>query len=262
MKFTCVPFAAIPLAALLPGFLQAQTARPAVQPNARTPIQVTNGSAQLVGLYDQTQKLRVVFGLKPPKAAEEQQFLTALYTRGTPEYHKFLTAQEWNGRFSPSAADEQAVVDWATSQGFTVTQRYPNRLIVDVEAPVAQIQKALGVNINRYQLNGSTAFSNDRDPVIPASPSGIVMSVLGLNNMQVMHSHSSLVRQVACPDYSEGPVAAWGAEGRANGDLTKLAAAMAAKKKNGANPGLTNGFYDPTDISLSSKTAVLPKARC
>ena len=45
-------------------------------------------------------------------------------------------------RFSPSAADEQAVLDWAKSQGLTVTQRFPNRMLVNLEAPVARLEKA------------------------------------------------------------------------------------------------------------------------
>ena len=185
MNSSNMALAAIPVSLVLSGFLQAQTAEAIAQHHLRTPMQVTNGLARLIGPYSQSQKLRLVFGLKPPKAEEEQRFLEALYTPGSPEYHKFLTAKEWNDRFSPSAEDEQAVVDWAASQGLTVTRRYPNRLIVDVDAPVSKLQQALGVNINRYQLNGAEVFSNDRDPVIPASLSGIVMSVVGLNNIQV-----------------------------------------------------------------------------
>src|ERR1700688_656416 len=103
MKSSYLPLAAISIA-LLPGFLQAQHTGPVGRPDVRTPIEVTNHSAQLIGPYDQSQKLGVVFGLKRPKAAEEQQFLKALYTHGSPTYHKYLTAQEWNDRFAPSAA--------------------------------------------------------------------------------------------------------------------------------------------------------------
>jgi subtilase family serine protease len=92
------------------GFPQAQLTGAVAQAGARTPIQVTNHSAQLIGPYDRSQKLRLVFGLKPPKAEEERRFLDALYTEGSSQYHKFLTAKEGNDRFSPSAEDEQAVV--------------------------------------------------------------------------------------------------------------------------------------------------------
>ena len=112
--------------------------------------------------------LRLVFALKPPHLEEEEQFLNQLQDRDSPLFHKYLSEQEWNERFAPSAEDEQAVVAWAQSQGLTITQRYPNRLLVDVEAPVAIIEKALDVTINRYQIGSASYYSNDRDPAIPA----------------------------------------------------------------------------------------------
>jgi subtilase family serine protease len=96
-----------------------------------------------------------------PILPEKRHFLEELQTKGSPNFQKFLTPAEWNSRFSPSAADEQAVVDWATSQGFTVTQRYPNRLLVDVSGTVATIEKALGVTISSYQVGSRSAYSNE-----------------------------------------------------------------------------------------------------
>src|SRR5271167_787085 len=110
-----------------------------------TPAAVKNGKAQLLGPYDPSQKLRLVFGLQPPHLQEEEEFLRQLQDRESPLFHKYLSAEEWNARFAPSAQDEQAVVGWATSQGFTITQRYANRLLVDVEAPVAVIEQAFQV---------------------------------------------------------------------------------------------------------------------
>jgi subtilase family serine protease len=94
-----------------------------------------------------------------------------------------------------SAADEQAVLDWAESQSLTVSNRYPNRLVVDIEAPVSNIQHALHVQINRYNLDGMEVFSNDRDPVIPASVSAKILSVAGLNSIQVQRPHSNLAKR-------------------------------------------------------------------
>jgi subtilase family serine protease len=91
------------------------------------PSKVRNGLAARVSHYTPEQKLRLALVVQPPKMAEEEQFLKALTTKGSPSFHKFLSADEWNTRFGPSVADEQKVVDWATSNGFTVTKRYPNR---------------------------------------------------------------------------------------------------------------------------------------
>src|ERR1700722_3204043 len=125
----------------------------------RTPPQVVTGEAQLIGPYTASPKLRLVLALQPPHMAEEQQFLADLQNRKSPLYHQFLTPQEWATRFAPSEQDEQAGVDWATSNGLTISQRYPSGLIVDVAGPVAEIEKAVNVSINSYTLNSKSYFS-------------------------------------------------------------------------------------------------------
>jgi len=119
--------------------------------SGHTPKEVAEGSATLVGHYNPSQMLRLVIGIQPPHMAEEKQFLNELKTKGSPEYRHFLTSDEWDARFAPSVEDEQAVVDWAKASGFTVTERYSHRLIVDLEAPSATIEKALGVSFELPQ---------------------------------------------------------------------------------------------------------------
>jgi len=186
--------------------------------------------------------LRLVIGLQHPHMAEEEQFLEELHTKGSPEYTHFLTADEWNTRFSPSQQDEQAVVDWAQAQGFTVSQRFANRLLVDVEAPVSAIEAALGVKINSYAIGGASYYSNDRNPAVPAALGNIVHSVGGLNNIQVIKAGNHKFPEPESPVYSPGPAYAVGESGSHDGDRTKLP---------GAKPGFTNGAYDPTDMYSS-----------
>ena len=133
--------------------IMAQTGVVTELPGLVPPV-VANGKAVAAGSFSSTQMLRLVFGLEHPHMAEEEQFLVNLNTKGSPEYRHFLTADEWNARFSPSPQDEQAVVDWAQANGLTVTQRFANRLLVDVEAPVSAIEAALGVKINSYAIGG------------------------------------------------------------------------------------------------------------
>ena len=217
-----------------------------------TPNVVMDGTAKLVGHYNPNQMLRLVIGLQPPHMAEEEQFLEELQTKGSPQFHHFLTAEEWNARFAPSAQDEQAVVDWATAQGLTPTYRYPNRLLVDVEAPIAMIEKAFNVTINSYQLDATTtSFSNDRDPAIPASLAGIIHSVGGLNNLQVLRPANKAAAEPNFPVYVPGPVMATGPTGGGSGDRKKMLAALAKSQAEGPTPGMTSGAYDPTDIYSS-----------
>ncbi|MFI5117315.1 MAG: protease pro-enzyme activation domain-containing protein [Terriglobales bacterium] len=211
----------------------------------QTPRAVREGTAQLIGPYGSDQMLRLVFALKPPHLEEEEQFLNQLQDRDSPLFHKYLSEKEWNERFAPSAQDEQAVAAWAQSQGLTITQRYPNRLLVDVEAPVAIIEKALDVSINRYQIGSAPYYSNDRDPTIPAQFVGVVHAVLGLNNIEVAHTFSKGSQNFTGPDYSPGPAYAVGSH--LVSDAKKPRAALDGKKK---QPDNYTEFWEywPSDL--------------
>ena len=215
----------------------------------QTPIPVREGSAQLVEHYNPAQLLRLTVGLQLPHPDEERQFLEDLQTKDSPDFHHFLSPEEWTERFGPSQQDEQAIVDWAKSQGLTVTHRFPNRLLVDLEGPVSTIEKAFNISINLYQLDSKSFFSTDRDPEIPSQLAGIVQSIGGLNNLQVLHPLGKS-KEPEFAVYASGAVAASGANGSHDGDHAKYVQAMKASQKRSSGPisNMTGGAYDPSDL--------------
>lgn len=225
--------------------------RPAISPVGQPARPVVDGSAQLAGAYRDTPMLRLAFALKPPKLDEERQLLQQLQDKKSPQFHHFLTAEQWNARFAPSAADEQNVVDWVQSQGMTITQRYPNRLLVDVEAPVTSIENALNIQINKYTAGNASFFSNDRPPTLRSDLNGVVWAVLGLNSLEQERPVSK--RAVpARPAYVPGPAIAVGPSQHGDADRSKLAAALKPQTTpRGPSPDITGGAYDPTDIYSS-----------
>jgi len=223
---------------------------------SQTPLPVRNGSARDLGAYNASQTIRLAIGLRPPHMAAEQQFLSQIQDKHSPLFHHYLSVAGWTARFGPSAAAQRAVVSWARGAGLTVTNLYPNRLVVDLAGPVGRIEKALGVQINNYRLGAKTFFANDRDPVLPTSLSGIVTSVEGLSSLQTMFPASPTPHEPASPAYVAGPVAAMGAHAAANGSRAKLLAALRAARggkaaARGAKVHITGGAYDPTDIYSS-----------
>jgi len=266
-KWTAPGALFLALLAVLPGTGNAQTDAPSVKPASApvvsphpyvntmaspkgiTPNEVMTGSASLQGPLDGAQKLRLVIALFPPNLEKENKFLADLQTKGSPAFGKFLTANEWNKRFAPTPAQEKAVVDWAVSQGFTITNRYSNRLLVDVEAPVATIEQAFGLKINNYLMaDGKQRFSADGDPVVPSSLLGIVQNVQGLNNMRVLHPMHKGAVTPDFPIYTSGPAAGKPSAASAHASGPKPAS-LTGKKS--AKPPITNGAYDPTDIYSS-----------
>lgn len=227
-----------------------------------TPSPVLDGTARLMSHYNPGQMLRLTLAIRPPHMAEEEQFLAELQTKGSPNFHQFLTADEWNTRFGPSVQDEQAVVNWATSVGLTVTNRFANRLLVDVEAPAGVIEKAFGVTINNYQVGGELEFSTDRDPMLPNSLTGIVYHVGGLNSIQRFQRVSGSAKKLKGPDYVPGPVYTVGQSSHGDGDATKAptralanrASSMASGPSSSPVPSFTSGYADPSNIPYSSES--------
>ena len=209
-----------------------------------------DGTAIRVNHYNPEQKLRLALVVQPPHMAQEEQFLKDLTTKGSPTFHQFLSPEEWNTRFGPSIEDEQKVVDWAQSQGLTVTNRYPNRLLVDVEAPAGVIENALGVTINNYKLKDEVDFSNDRDPLIPGNLSGIVSGILGLNSIQRIHGRMPLSRTMKGPDYVPGPVISQYKSAHGDADPVKV---MAHRKAGSADlaPELAEGNLTANSSTVS-----------
>jgi hypothetical protein len=175
-------------------------------PATMTPEAVLNGNAIRLGHLEPAQKMHVVVSLRPPHMAEEEQFINELVTKGSPNFHKFLSPEQWNARFAPSAGDEEALVAWLQSQGFTVTERYANRLLVGADGTVDTVEKAFGVTMNQYQVGGELDFSNDRNPFIPGSLTGIVSNVLGLSNVERVHRLGVSKSQLPSPLPPAGPL--------------------------------------------------------
>ena len=127
-----------------------------------------NGQASSVGRLPATQVMRLVVVLPLRHEPELEDFLQELYDPASPSYRHFLTVQEFTARFGPSPEDYDAVLHFAEANGLAVVGTSRNRLNVDVEAPVADIEKALHVTMGVYQhpTENRTFYAPSREPAV------------------------------------------------------------------------------------------------
>jgi uncharacterized protein (TIGR03437 family) len=118
--------------------------------------------------------------------AEQQaaldEFLANQQTPGSPDYHHWLTPEEFADRFGVSFSDMAAVKSWAEAQGLTVNSMARSRTWMSVSGTEVQMETAFRTELHRYVVNGETHFSNATSPALPVQFSGLVRSVRGLNN--------------------------------------------------------------------------------
>ncbi|HUO27554.1 MAG TPA: S53 family serine peptidase [Candidatus Aquilonibacter sp.] len=146
-----------------------------------------NGQARLVGRLPATRSMRLVFVLPLRNQAELDSVLRELYDPFSPSYRQFLTVEEFTSRFGPTQQDYESVISFARANGLAVVGISRNRLNVDVEGTVANIEKALHVTMGLYQhpTENRTFYAPDREPTLALQVP--LWHIAGLDNYSIPH---------------------------------------------------------------------------
>ena len=138
--------------------------------------------ATMVGAANSQQQLNLSVGLQLRNKQELESLLSNLYDPRSPMYHHFLTPQQFDAEFGPTADQQQQVISYLRSEGFSVSHVSSNGLLIDASATVAQAEAAFQVSINNYKVGANTFFANASAPTIPGSLSSLILSIGGLDN--------------------------------------------------------------------------------
>jgi Pro-kumamolisin, activation domain/Bacterial Ig-like domain (group 3) len=111
-----------------------------------------------------------------------QTYLEQQQDKSSPNYHAWLTPQQFGAQYGPADADIQAVTQWLSSQGFSIGKVYSGKSIIEFSGTAAQVQSVLGAPIHNYEVNGKAYVANANDPQIPAALAPIITGIVSLNN--------------------------------------------------------------------------------
>jgi hypothetical protein len=129
----------------------------------------------------------------PSQQAAIDQLLAQQQDRFSPNYHKWLTPEQYADRFGMSQNDLNKITAWLKSQGFTVLSVPRGRNSVIFSGTAAQIQSAFNTEIHRYNINGEPQIANSVPVSIPAALNGVVTGIRGLTSF---HPKPMYVRPV------------------------------------------------------------------
>jgi hypothetical protein len=102
----------------------------------------------------------------------------------SPNFHKWLTPQEFGQQFGPAESDLQVVKDWLTSQGFSGLKVNNGRTLIEFNGTAGQLRSAFHTEIHHLSVNGEEHFANMQEPQIPAALAPVVSGVVGLANFR------------------------------------------------------------------------------
>ncbi|MBF0503704.1 MAG: hypothetical protein HQL14_01250 [Candidatus Omnitrophica bacterium] len=142
--------------------------------------------------------------------------LKSIYDPTSPNYHHFLTSDQFNQQFKSSDMDLNKLKSYFNSRGFTIITQSPNGTVLQIKGAVGVVEKTFGVHINHYSKNdGTTFFAPDANPTISTEIVGKVWAVGGMDNALKFKPHSNRLplnpsqsfgqAQVAVPHMGTGP---------------------------------------------------------
>jgi uncharacterized protein (TIGR03437 family) len=137
-----------------------------------------------------------------PSASQQsdlEKLLVEQQASGSPNYHRWLTPEEYGQRFGASDADIGKIAQWLQERGLQVVSVARGRSWIAASGSAAQVEGAFQTEIHSYLVDGEMHYANASEPSIPAAFGSMVRGIRGLNDFRM----KPRVRPaLAKPDYT------------------------------------------------------------
>ncbi len=127
-------------------------------------------------------RMLLVLSRSPEQAGNLQALLDQQQDRSSPQYHRWLTPQQFGQQFGPSDSDIAQITSWLQIHGFHDIHVSNGRVTIEFSGTAAQVQEAFRTSIHRYVVNGAEHWANANDPQIPSALAPVVAGVFTLHN--------------------------------------------------------------------------------
>jgi len=116
----------------------------------------------------------------------------------SPQYHKWLTPEQFGAQFGVAPQDIQTISQWLESHGFEVEPQMAGHSLIAFSGTNAQLRAAFHTEMHSYKIKSGTYYANANDPQIPAAIAPIVVGFASLNNFPIkpLHSQPQMVQHV------------------------------------------------------------------
>jgi hypothetical protein len=150
------------------------------QLTGQVPAAVAKLNLQPIGRLPSTNQLHLAIGLPLCNPEALDALLRQISDPTSRNFRHYLTPEQFAEMFGPTEKDYEALVGFATAQGFVVTSRHPNRTLLSVSASVADIEKALHVTMRVYQhpTEARTFYAPDVEPSVATQ-----IPILGISGL-------------------------------------------------------------------------------
>lgn len=122
----------------------------------------------------------IILNVTHPNAL--QRFVLSTVTPGDPNYHQFLSVDQFRDRFAPSRRQIRQFVHYLRSYGITVNKIYRDHLDLTVTGTAAALSAAMSTSLHDYTRGNEHFHRPDGNVALPGNFGQMVLAVPGLSN--------------------------------------------------------------------------------
>jgi hypothetical protein len=155
---------------------QLTTLKGNVHPLARPVYDVGTAPATLP-----MERMLLVLKRSADQETELRRLLDSQQDKKSPNYHRWVTPEQFGKQFGPSDDDIQKITTWLQSHGFQVGTT-KGRTMLEFSGSASQVKDAFHTTIHKYVVKGEQHWANASDPMIPTALTPAVAGVMTLHN--------------------------------------------------------------------------------
>ena len=133
--------------------------------------------------------MSIVFNRSAAQQADLDRLLAAQQDPSSPQYHHWLSPDEFGARFGMSQADLDKVETWLQQQGFAIDSVGRGRSMIRFSGTAGQVEMAFQTEMHYFKTNGETHFAPSTALSVPAAIAPTVAAVGNLNNFRPRPMH-------------------------------------------------------------------------
>jgi subtilase family serine protease len=127
-------------------------------------------------------RMQLLLRLPREKEEELDKLLQEIQDPNSPNYHKWLTPEQFGQEFSLAPEDIRIITGWLRSQGFDIDLVDPRW--IDFSGTAGQVRDAFHTEIHYIDVKGVRHIANMSDPQIPAALAPAVAGIVSLNDFK------------------------------------------------------------------------------
>lgn len=111
-----------------------------------------------------------------------EQLLEQQLDKSSPNFHKWLTPEQFGAEYGPGTEDIQQITSWLEAHGFQVARVSHGRTVIEFSGTAGQVTETFHTTIHKYRVDGEENWANSNDPEIPSAFAPIVVGIASLNS--------------------------------------------------------------------------------